>query len=131
MSSFKVREEAHLMGGVNTPSNATNTISGHTTVSGSLHLGSVGTNLGGLLFGSTIITVGSATSGSSASSVVQIANAATTDYVFAIAGSVPLYSVLTGASVTTASYVTFEFTNTGSTTSAEAAVTMQYLILRP
>ncbi len=118
------------MGGVNIPAGATSTDAGHTTFSGSVHLGSVGTNLGALLYGSTIITVGSTTSGSSASSLVTIANAATTDYVFATAGSVPLYSVLTGASVTAASVVTFEFTNTGSTTSAEAAVTMQYFILR-
>jgi hypothetical protein len=160
MASFKVRRNSLLNGGVTIPTGTINSIAGSTTLAGNLDItaavaqtgtvthtgstnfsasakfsssaqfGTLGTAFTKIITGSAIITSPSMTAGSSASSLITIANVATGDFVFATAGSLPIYAELIGAYATAASVVTARFFNSGSVGASEAAVTLQYFIIR-
>jgi len=97
-----------------------------------LTTGSLGNALGKIQFGSGTISSPSfgATAGASATTAtLTIANAATTDKVFAMPASAPVGLEVTYAYVSAASVLTVGFQSSGCSAVTGCQITMNYLLL--
>jgi len=123
MASYKIRRLTRPVGGIEVGGFSVDT-------SGNLTVGTLGTEITKIIAGSGVVTAISCGAASSGSVALTVPNLALLDLVFVTSSSMAACAFMTGACATAASTLTMKFYNAGSAATADAPLTLQYLVVR-